>query len=280
MSEAFYLTGLQAGWVYHERSRLHHALLASATAPVGSGHPVNVSLGTEVKSVDPKTVSVTLIDGQVFYGDVVVGGDGFHSTVRQQLIGPDTVLSAPSQTAVSFSVDVSLSGWNAVVRRFVDHAGRYERWAGDGLQLSIHAVEPGCLLFDTTVPTQRETGGTSNSLKSQILQAFKSSQPDLIQLLSAIKLEDIRTWSQASCPTVDQWTSGSVALVGDAAHPFLPHELPGTSQTFNDAASLATELGSDVTVGEVAARLAAWVIPRKDRVRVIQQSERGSWFSS
>lgn len=59
---------------------------------------------------------------------------------------------------------------------------------------------------------------------------------------------------------------------------FCVGELPGTSQTLNDALSLGTELGSGVNPDEIEERLAAWEIPRKQRVETIQQGERAYWL--
>jgi hypothetical protein len=57
-------------------------------------------------------------------------------------------------------------------------------------------------------------------------------------------------------------------------------ELPGTSQTLNDALALGAELRSGVSADEIEECLAAWEIPRKQRVETIQQTERASWLSN
>ncbi|KAL4806514.1 hypothetical protein BDV18DRAFT_159686 [Aspergillus unguis] len=255
------------GWVYLDRSRLHRSLL-NALSTDTSGQ-VDVLLGTTVDSVD-KTGLVTLRDGSTFQGDVVVGADGFDSTVRESITPSKTIPSGPAQVAVYFSIP---SGSHSCVQRFQHQPARYEKWLGS-IELRVHAVEPDRLLFDTNLPLSKgDIDGPS--LKQTILEAFAGAS-EFSKLLSTVHPEDIHFWTQPVLPLVEKWTSKHVVLVGDAAHPFLPHELPGTSQALNDAAALAAELSPNIKPEEVERALKGWEGPRKERVRVIQGKERAT----
>ncbi|KAL2826246.1 hypothetical protein BDW59DRAFT_161083 [Aspergillus cavernicola] len=263
------------GWMYFERNRLHQAFLKSASMAAGSGQPVVISLEAPVKSVHPSAPSITLDDGRVVHGDVIIGADGFHSTARRGIADSEIISSGPRKVAVHFSVAMSKLTSTPVAQRFHEQAERYEKWFGVGMELSVYAVEAGRLLFDFTLAIQGGIDVTPRGVKQMILNAFESGHLEFVQLLAAVDLGDIHFWTQPSYPQVDEWTYKYLALVGDAAHPFLPHELPGTSQALNDAAALAAELSCGISAGDIEARLAAWEGPRKERVRVIQQSERG-----
>ncbi|KAJ0415093.1 hypothetical protein BJY00DRAFT_318190 [Aspergillus carlsbadensis] len=254
------------GWMYYERSRLHRALLEAATASTGPGAPIELHLGAEVVSVDSQVARVELSDGRVFEGDVVVGADGFHSTVRKAIGAVDTIPVQDQKLAVQFSVQ---SHSDPLTQRFQNQPDRYEKWAGSNLEVQVYSVEPGDLLFECTLPVQAGTDVTPASIKSQLVQAFENKQTELAQILAALDTKDIRSWTQAEYPRVRTWTSDRIVLVGDAAHPFLPHEAPGTSQSLNDAAALAAELSSDVEAEHVPSHLAAWTALRKDRLKTL-----------
>ncbi|KAL3492715.1 hypothetical protein BJX62DRAFT_235872 [Aspergillus germanicus] len=254
------------GWMYYERSRLHRALLSAATASTRPGTPVEVHLGTEVVSVDSQAARVVLSDGRVFDGDVVIGADGFYSTVRKSIAQVNTIAVRDQKIAAQFSVQ-SYSG--PLAHRFENQPERYEKWAGAGLEVHIYSVEPGRLLFECTLPAQAGTDLTSAWIKAQFVQAFEKKNTELAQTLAGLDAKDMRSWTQAEYPKVQTWTLDKVVLVGDAAHPFLPHEAPGTSQSLNDAAALAAELSSDVTVEDIPGYLAAWATLRTERLKTL-----------
>ncbi|CEL03023.1 hypothetical protein ASPCAL04182 [Aspergillus calidoustus] len=254
------------GWMYYERSRLHRALLGAATASTGSGVPVEVRLGTEVISVDTQAARVVLGDGRVFEGDVVVGADGFYSTVRKTIAHVDTIPVNDRKIAVQFSMQ-SYSG--PLTQRFPNQPERYEKWTGSDLEVRVYSVEPGYLLFECTLPAQAGTETTPASVKAQLIQAFPNNQTELAQILAALDTKNLHLWTQAEYPRVQTWTSNKIVLIGDAAHPFLPHEAPGTSQSLNDAAALAAELSSDVKAEDIPRHLAGWTALRKERLKTL-----------
>ncbi|KAL2801099.1 hypothetical protein BJX66DRAFT_331284 [Aspergillus keveii] len=254
------------GWMYYERSKLHRALLSAATASTEAGVPVEVHLRTEVVSVDSQAARVVLGDGRVFEGDVVVGADGFYSTVRKAIAQVDNIPIKDQKIAAQFSVQ-SHSG--PLTQRFQYQSDRYEKWAGAGLEVHIYSAEPGRLLFECTLSAQAGTDLTSAWIKAQLVQAFENKNTELARILAALDIKDIRSWTQTSYPKVQTWTSDKVVLVGDAAHPFLPHEAPGTSQSLNDAAALAAKLSSDMKAEDIPSHLAAWTTLRRERLRTL-----------
>lgn len=60
----------------------------------------------------------------------------------------------------------------------------------------------------------------------------------------------------------------------------LADEPPGTSQSITGAAALDEILTPPFSVEEIQARLEAWEIPRKERVKFIQGLERKVWPSN
>ena len=56
-----------------------------------------------------------------------------------------------------------------------------------------------------------------------MLKAFGKWYPPARKLLSYAP-EDLRVWQLFDMPTLQHWTKGRLAVIGDAAHPFLPCE--------------------------------------------------------
>ena len=67
---------------------------------------------------------------------------------------------------------------------------------------------------------------------------------------------------------------GRLAVIGDAAHPFLPHQGQGGGQAIEDASSLGALLPSGTSTGEVRSRLELYNECRYDRAHQIQEFTR------
>jgi salicylate hydroxylase len=73
-------------------------------------------------------------------------------------------------------------------------------------------------------------------------------------------------WPMATVDT-DQWHSGSIGLIGDAAHAMLPHQAQGAAMAIEDAAILAPLLMTEPRAESAFARYAAMRRKRVERVR-------------
>lgn len=49
-----------------------------ATGTIGEGKPAKLNLRSRVTDIDCKNATLTLENGEVFCGDVIVGADGVH----------------------------------------------------------------------------------------------------------------------------------------------------------------------------------------------------------
>lgn len=58
--------------------------------------------------------------------------------------------------------------------------------------------------------------------KANLLRVFQEFHPKILALLKKCDAEKIGLWRLLDRSTLPKWMEGSVALVGDAAHPFLP----------------------------------------------------------
>src|SRR6202167_3858332 len=81
-------------------------------------------------------------------------------------------------------------------------------------------------------------------------------------------------WAMYDRAPMPRWSSGRLTLLGDAAHPMLPHLGQGVNQALEDAVTLATLLGASPGPAGVPRALAAYEGLRRDRTARVQLSSR------
>jgi salicylate hydroxylase len=85
-----------------------------------------------------------------------------------------------------------------------------------------------------------------------------------------------RRWALFTLPDIGEWSSGAVALLGDAAHAMLPFAAQGAGMAIEDAAVLANCLGPAAgdNVANVPAALHRYSRLRRGRVLRVQRAAR------
>ena len=80
-------------------------------------------------------------------------------------------------------------------------------------------------------------------------------------------------WGLYDREPLAQWTKGRLALLGDAAHPMLPHLGQGANQSIEDGFALAAVL-KGASAADVPAALAHYAQVRRRRTDVVQNNSR------
>jgi salicylate hydroxylase len=76
-----------------------------------------------------------------------------------------------------------------------------------------------------------------------------------------------RKWALHTLPPLPTWTSGRIALLGDAAHPMLPYLAQGGALALEDALVLAACVSAS---GASPDALSTYASLRRDRARRVQ----------
>lgn len=83
---------------------------------------------------------------------------------------------------------------------------------------------------------------TTKGSKSAMLSVYADFCPKVLRMLELVPEGEVCEWKLRVHAPLPTWVHGSVALVGDACHPTLPHLAQGAAQAIEDAAVLGVVL--------------------------------------
>ena len=208
---------------------------------------------------------VSFANGTVIEADLVIGADGIHSDIRQHVIPPSRPV---------FSGSIAYRG--LVPRELVPEwpEGRWEMWLGTAKHFLVYPVRAGQLInYVGFVPADREmkeswsASGDPDALRAE----FAGWDPRVGALLRQV--QTTFRWALYDRDPLPTWTRGRLTLLGDAAHPMLPHLGQGANQSIEDGMALATILAR-ADRGTAPAALLAYERLRRERVAQVQLGAR------
>jgi salicylate hydroxylase len=149
-------------------------------------------------------------------------------------------------------------------------------WLGKGKHFLAFPVRAGELVnYVGFVPADEEMKESwSAPGEPEVLRReFAGWDPRIEQLLKEVQLTF--RWALYDREPLPTWTKGRLSLLGDAAHPMLPHLGQGANQSIEDGMALATILAlADRTTIPLA--LMVYERLRRERVAQVQRGARES----
>jgi 2-polyprenyl-6-methoxyphenol hydroxylase-like FAD-dependent oxidoreductase len=204
------------------------------------------------------------------HGDLLIGADGIHSTVRSALF-PDQgtprwsglMLWRGATDWPEFLGGATVMIHGGVDTKFVCYpiapgskpGNKLTNWA------AIIRLAP-----DDSQPPSRENWSKVGK-RSELLPYLDRFSSDTIDFRGLVDATET-FWEYPMCDRdpIDNWTSGRVTLLGDAAHPMYPMGANGASQAILDARSLTDELASDVDLATALANYQAERLPKTSAI--------------
>ncbi|KAL4867119.1 hypothetical protein BDV12DRAFT_186885 [Aspergillus spectabilis] len=248
-------------WLLTHRVDLHNTLRATADQEV-DGRRVTIWLSSHVASVNAENGVATLENGNRFKGDLIIGADGIHSRTVISVTGEEPCKENTGQNCFRFLIPIEKMLDDPLTASLVAKIGLdgVHAFASEDRRLIVYPCREGRLLncagihpFDTSDTDVKESSWLSGGDLEQLLETYQGFSPELQAMCR--KAEDLKLWRLASRTPPKTFVRGKLALVGDAAHPTLPHQGQGGAQSFEDGAALGALFTPDTTPEQVSQRL-------------------------
>lgn len=215
---------------------------------------------------DGDGVRVQFANGGSVRGDVLIGADGNASMIRSQLFGGE---------APSFNGQVA---FRALVPSTL---------VSDRVKQTPQCMYPGPRRYMLTYPLRggsiynligvgqsdswAEEGWAIPAQNAEFAVAYCDFAPHLVELIHQIPNGHLFKWGLRDREPLENWISGNVAMLGDAAHPMTPFLGQGACLAIEDGLLLGRAFAAADTKAEALSRYEA---ARKERGNGVQQLSR------
>ncbi len=234
-------------WALH-RAELQRALFAEVPATC-----VTFGAGFERYETTASGLRVYLSNGTTIDTDLLVGADGLHSRVRQQLFGHQPPRYAGY--ACYRAVCPIPPTWSGVCGEF---------W-GNGDRFGVIEL-PDRRLYWFGVVSQKAGTLPASDYKQYLRQRFATYAYNVSDILDATLDHDILYHELFDRPPLTKLSSGAVCLLGDAAHPTTPNLGQGAAMAIESAVVLARSLVECASLDEALVRYEHTRLPRTAEV--------------
>jgi salicylate hydroxylase len=252
-----------APYLHAHRADLLNALVSRMA-------PDAIRLNATVESVEQTRDGVTahLRGGGVETGDVLIGADGIHSLVREQVFRPD-----PPR-------DSGCVAWRGLVPAKDAQALGFERnsyiWMGPDRSMVLYYVRGGDLFNWVGIGPFNAEARESWSAKGSKAAALREYDGWHAQITGLIEATDSLFMTALNDrDPLESWVEGRIALMGDAAHAMMPFHAQGAAQSIEDSWVLSRCL-EDASDRDVPVALKKYETLRLARANRVQQQSRAA----
>ncbi len=246
---------------------MHRADLLGAladTLPAGVVHTGHRCVGC---AQDEQSARLFFANGASAEADVVIAADGIHSALQHYVVEPASPIYSGHVAYRGLISAYTVPGWPKDVHRV---------WMGEQKHFMVYPVRGGSLLnYVGFLPRSEAVAETwSGTGDPDALRAsFADWDPLVGQLLHHV--EQTYWWGLFDREPLSTWTQGRLALLGDAAHPMLPHLGQGANQAIEDGVALAVLLAGHGRASAPRA-LRSYEDLRRPRTAEVQQNARAN----
>jgi salicylate hydroxylase len=244
---------------------MHRADLLNALAAALPPSAIRTGHRCESFEQSADSARLTFTNGAVFDADIVIAADGIHSTMQKYVVAPQPPEYSGSRAYRGLIARDKLPNWR--------HEA-HQVWMGDGKHFMVFPVRGGELLnYVGFVPTKNQTVESWSAIgdRDELAASFAGWDPRVVELLD--KIESCFWWGLYDRAPLPTWSNGRLVLLGDAAHPMLPHLGQGANQAIEDGVALARFLEGRSS-DDVASLLPHYEKFRRVRTDMIQAEAR------
>jgi salicylate hydroxylase len=247
-------------WVVH-RGDLHAVLQHAASAEPAITLRACFELAALTRTAEG--IEARSTTGAIATGRALVGADGLWSSVRQVVCptaSPTFVGATATRTVIPAAAAGAMAGPNVGL------------WLRPGANIVHYAVRGGAEVAVVVIAAEAWQGREweVEADRSALIARIGSFHASVTEPLAAAS--SWRTWALYHLAPMPAWTDGRITLMGDAAHPMLPHLAQGGVLALEDAIVLADCLSAHP--GDEAAAFRAYEAQRRNRASRVQAMSR------
>lgn len=234
----------------------------AAEVPSGRVRTGHRCVGFE-QNADQATVHFA--NGARFSADLVIAADGIHSSLQKYVVEPSPPIYSGFRAYRGLLSMADLPGWRPRA---------HQVWMGEGKHFMVFPVRRGEMVnYVGFVPTKAETieSWSAPGDRDELAAAYAGWDSRVTGLLS--KVTSCFWWGLYDRQPLARWSNGRLLLLGDAAHPMLPHLGQGANQAIEDGFALAIFLAGR-EASEVPAILPRHQAFRSARTDIVQAEAR------
>lgn len=204
----------------------------------------------------------------------------------------------------------SVADEDPLTKKFAEKDGELSIWYGKDRRIVIYKCRANNMLNFVCIHPDQETDAGSGMLfhssderqklinpdwnnganKKELLSVYEGFPKDVTMLLEKADVTTLKKWALLDMEELPTWTKARCALMGDAAHPFLPRKYDfsvqyhlanlvvdqgqGGGVAIEDAATLAVVLPLGTKPEDIQERLQLYQEIRKKRASTIQEFTR------
>jgi 2-polyprenyl-6-methoxyphenol hydroxylase-like FAD-dependent oxidoreductase len=191
------------------------------------------AIGIESVVLGRSVTGFTREDLAPLSADVVIGADGIGSTIRRALHPREP---APRPSGYHALRGVSEAGSDAL-----GDIG-LALYLGDGVEIGLAKASPSAIYWYVSAVDEFATGDVDAMLE----RCISGLDARAAAIIRATPPGEIRRDQLFTRRPLERWGAGNVTLLGDAAHPVLPHTAQGAALALEDAVALGLALRLDV----------------------------------
>ncbi|KAI1809014.1 putative monooxygenase [Poronia punctata] len=237
---------------------------------------VDVRLGSRVEDYfeDDEEAGVVLANGERLTADVVLAAEGVRSKGREIVLGYDDKPKASGYAVYRVWFDAEEISKDPDLRFFTDDGDKHVFWLGPDVHFIAASVKNGKDFSWVCTHKDEQDIEESWSFEAPLSDARKILRgwDPIVQKILDRTPSPLIDWKLVYRDPLPSWISPRrrIALIGDAAHPFLPTSMQGASQAVEDGATIAVCLA--LSRSGVQEAVATFEAIRYERVRSAQKT--------
>ena len=238
---------------------------------------MKINYSKKAINVNAEAGTLSLADGSIAHGDVIIGADGVHSNTRS-VVDPAIRAKTGRHNAFRFLVTEEDALADPRTAEFFSSRSTMDLWYAEDRKVVVYRCADNKLLnFVCIHPAHLSAASEGyNTLADQslLLEIFKDFHPNLCAMLEKANPQSLRVYPLYDMENLLTFVNGKLALIGDAAHPFLPHLGQGGAMAIEDGVSLGVMLSNLGSPSDAPARLQLYNEARYTRATQIQRFTR------